>query len=62
VFVVGQSHGTWGKAREVPGTAALNHGGDASGPDQDIGASPPQTGLDRADQAEQTRPAPRRHS
>src|SRR5215471_19311500 len=28
-FVVSQIHGTWGKAIEVPGTAALNQGGDA---------------------------------
>jgi hypothetical protein len=28
-FVVGESNGTWGKALEVPGTAALNRGGDA---------------------------------
>ena len=26
-FVVSQVHGTWGKAEEVPGTAALNTGG-----------------------------------
>jgi hypothetical protein len=26
-FVVGQVHGTWGKAKEVPGTATLNTGG-----------------------------------
>jgi cytochrome c551/c552 len=29
VFVVGERNGTWGTAKEVPGTAALNHGGDA---------------------------------
>jgi len=29
-FVVSQIHGTWGKAIEVPGTAALNQGGDAA--------------------------------
>jgi hypothetical protein len=29
-FVVNQSHGTWGKAIEVPGTAALNKDGQAS--------------------------------
>ena len=28
-FVVSQTHGTWGTALEVPGTAALNQGGDA---------------------------------
>ncbi len=28
-FVVSQEHGTWGRAREVPGTAALNTGGSA---------------------------------
>jgi hypothetical protein len=28
-FVVSQAHGTWGPAREVPGTAALNQGGSA---------------------------------
>jgi D-alanine-D-alanine ligase-like ATP-grasp enzyme len=28
-FVVTQVHGTWGKAEEVPGTATLNHGGNA---------------------------------
>jgi hypothetical protein len=28
-FVVTQTNGTWGKAREVPGTAALNQGGSA---------------------------------
>jgi hypothetical protein len=28
-FVVSQAHGTWGTAREVPGTAALNQGGSA---------------------------------
>jgi hypothetical protein len=28
-FVVGEVHGTWGRAIEVPGTAALNRGGDA---------------------------------
>src|SRR5215471_3537241 len=28
-FVVSQIHGTWGTAIEVPGTAALNRGGDA---------------------------------
>jgi hypothetical protein len=27
VFVVGEVHGTWGKAKEIPGTAALNQGG-----------------------------------
>src|SRR5437899_2730603 len=26
-FVVGEAHGTWGKAEEVPGLAALNTGG-----------------------------------
>ena len=30
-FVVSQVHGTWGNAMEVPGTAALNRGGDAVG-------------------------------
>jgi hypothetical protein len=30
VFVVNQTSGTWAKAKEVPGTAALNVGGDAS--------------------------------
>ena len=29
-FVVTQVHGTWGNARQVPGTAALNTGGSAS--------------------------------
>jgi hypothetical protein len=29
LFVVTQSNGVWGKAKEVPGTAALNTGGDA---------------------------------
>jgi len=29
VFVVSQVNGTWGKAIEIPGTAALNTGGDA---------------------------------
>jgi D-alanine-D-alanine ligase-like ATP-grasp enzyme len=29
VFVVSEVNGTWGKAEEVPGTAALNKGGDA---------------------------------
>ena len=29
VFVVSQVNGIWGKAEEVPGTAALNQGGDA---------------------------------
>jgi hypothetical protein len=29
-FVVSQVNGTWGKAKEVPGTAALNTGGDAA--------------------------------
>jgi hypothetical protein len=29
VFVVSQAHGIWGKAIEVPGTAALDRGGDA---------------------------------
>ena len=28
-FVIRQTHGTWGTAREVPGTAALNLGGSA---------------------------------
>jgi hypothetical protein len=28
-FVVSQVHGTWGKAKEVPGTATLNKGGSA---------------------------------
>jgi hypothetical protein len=28
-FVVSQVHGTWGKAKEVPGTATLNRGGSA---------------------------------
>jgi hypothetical protein len=28
-FVVNQTNGTWGKAEEVPGTAALNRGGSA---------------------------------
>jgi hypothetical protein len=28
-FVVNQTHGTWGTAEEVPGTASLNQGGDA---------------------------------
>lgn len=28
-FVANQVHGTWGKAIEVPGTAALNAGGEA---------------------------------
>ena len=28
-FVVSETNGTWGKAEEVPGTAALNTGGDA---------------------------------
>ena len=28
-FVAGERNGTWGKAEEVPGTAALNKGGDA---------------------------------
>jgi hypothetical protein len=30
-FVVSQTNGTWGKAREVPGTAALNQGGQNGG-------------------------------
>ena len=30
VFVASQVNGTWGTAIEVPGTAALNTGGDAS--------------------------------
>jgi len=30
VFVVSQVHGTWGTAEQVPGTAALNQGGNAS--------------------------------
>jgi hypothetical protein len=29
VFVVSQAHGVWGAAEEVPGTAALNQGGNA---------------------------------
>src|SRR6266568_2930940 len=29
-FVVSEANGTWGKAIEVPGSAALNAGGDAS--------------------------------
>jgi hypothetical protein len=29
-FVVSEVHGTWGKARQVPGTAALNTGGEAT--------------------------------
>jgi hypothetical protein len=29
VFVVGEVHGSWGKAKEIPGTAALNTGGSA---------------------------------
>jgi cytochrome c551/c552 len=29
VWVAGETNGTWGKAKEVPGTAALNKGGDA---------------------------------
>ncbi len=29
-FVVSEKNGTWGKAEEVPGTAALNAGGDAA--------------------------------
>jgi cytochrome c551/c552 len=29
VFVASEVHGTWGKAEEIPGTAALNQGGDA---------------------------------
>ena len=29
VFVVSQVHGTWGTAKEVPGTPALNTGGNA---------------------------------
>jgi hypothetical protein len=28
-FVVGETNGTWGTARKVPGTAALNRGGNA---------------------------------
>ena len=28
-FVVGETNGSWGKAIEVPGTAALNRGGEA---------------------------------
>jgi len=28
-FVVSETHGRWGRAEEVPGTAALNKGGDA---------------------------------
>ena len=28
-FVVGETNGTWGTAKEVPGTAALNQGGNA---------------------------------
>ena len=28
-FVVSEAHGTWGTAEQVPGTAALNKGGDA---------------------------------
>ena len=27
--MVSQIHGTWGKAKEVPGTATLNQGGNA---------------------------------
>jgi hypothetical protein len=30
VFVVTETHGTWGKAKEAPGTAALNKGGNAA--------------------------------
>jgi hypothetical protein len=30
-FVLSQTHGTWGRAREVPGTAALNQGGQIGG-------------------------------
>ena len=30
VFVVDEAHGTWGKAQEIPGTAALNQGGNAT--------------------------------
>jgi hypothetical protein len=29
-FVVSEANGTWGKAKEVPGTAALNQGGNAA--------------------------------
>jgi len=29
-FAVGETNGTWGNAKEVPGTAALNTGGDAA--------------------------------
>jgi hypothetical protein len=29
-FIVGETNGTWGIAKEVPGTAALNTGGDAA--------------------------------
>jgi hypothetical protein len=29
VFLVSEVHGTWGKAKEIPGTAALNAGGSA---------------------------------
>jgi hypothetical protein len=29
-FVVGETSGSWGTAKEVPGTAALNKGGDAA--------------------------------
>jgi hypothetical protein len=29
-FVVGETNGTWGNAKEVPGTAALNTGADAA--------------------------------
>lgn len=31
VFVVGETNGTWGKAEELPGLAALNQSGDAEG-------------------------------
>ena len=30
VFVAGETNGTWGNAKEVPGTAALNVGGEAA--------------------------------
>jgi hypothetical protein len=29
-FVINETNGTWGTAEEVPGTAALNQGGDAA--------------------------------
>jgi hypothetical protein len=35
-FVVTETHGAWGKAEEVPGTAALNTGGNGTAPQAEI--------------------------